>query len=124
MSTREIAKPPTIIVPLFEGGVIVLVKGDHEEATARQAALDALRRDRTYLEPDEPDPPLTISEPTLWRMNPCNEDSCFDGGGHRCHVEPVETERGKRGAFLARSVEVEHDPLYWDSGGTREDPEP
>lgn len=71
----------------FDGEFIV--KGTQDLEVARAAVLDWLRADDP-LTPEEEHRErvdgFTPHRVGWFRWNPCNENSCFDGGGHSGHL--------------------------------------
>jgi hypothetical protein len=74
----------------------VLVKGTDDADEALPLAFEAAEAewgpDVLYL--------LEPEKPRRWRNNPCHPNSCWDGGGHRTHTDPVVGDRGQRGSYV------------------------
>ena len=74
-----------VVTPVYEdGGSAYLVRGTQDVDEARSAAS-------AYLAQQESAAGalglcLLTARPGLYRWNPCNENSCYDGGGHRRHL--------------------------------------
>lgn len=83
-----------------------MVGGTDDVDAARTAAKETCRADLLSDGWAEDDPGLTErlssldrmrARTGLWRWTPCNERSCYDGGGHRGHLAPAE--KPGRGVF-------------------------
>jgi hypothetical protein len=100
------------VTPIQETGW--LVRHPHRliaEAEARGSLMKYLRKVDAY-EPDEATEyvaTLKINPHRVFRWNPCNQHSCYEGGGHCGHIDYLDRHPDDRphprGAFLAMLLE-------------------
>lgn len=83
------------VTPMDEGGYVV--RGTRDPDTAREACRPHVIEDMGYSPdldpPDAPDKALAslgAGRPGLYRWTPCHPRSCYDGGGHRGHLQYVD----------------------------------
>ena len=84
-------------------GPMLVVPGTDPEQILKDAAAELDDGEKIY----------TALEDVVvrwWRVSPCHENSCWDGGGHRAHYEDW---HGKtRGSFQAAGIEIGTDGDY------------
>lgn len=79
-----------VVSPLYDGEFMVRGTGDVD--AARAAVLEWLREDDPLMDAEEHQERVESLAPRVgwYRWNPCNERSCFDGGGHSGHLGYVD----------------------------------
>jgi hypothetical protein len=94
----ETTKVDLLAVDYREDGWILVRRADGERDAGRAAYEGALA---DGYDPDDI-PDLVLVREGSFRWNPCNEKSCWDGGGHRVHLGYAHGERGSFHAWLFR----------------------
>lgn len=81
-------------------GEMLVVPGTDPEQILKDAAGELNTGEKLYTA-------LEDVEVRWWRVSPCHENSCWDGGGHTAHWN--RTPRKTRGGFQAAGIEIGYD---------------
>lgn len=86
-----------------DGGEVLVVPGTEPAQILKDAAGELDTGEKIYAA-------LENVKVGWWRVSPCHENSCWEGGGHTAHWN--ETPRLTRGGFQAAGIEIGTDADY------------